>query len=113
MSSARYAPLPNAHTDPDMHREMEAAFDDSDDEEDSEEDENDERGARDEAMDRSPTPERRRAALPKRTRLGPSASDKHGNGSKESKSEEQDVDVGVLLGQSCLDLVLACLWKHA
>ena len=63
-----------------------------------EEDENDERGARDEAMDRSPTPERRRAALPKRTRLGPSASDKHGNGSKESKSEEQDVDVGVLLG---------------
>ncbi|OSD04301.1 hypothetical protein PYCCODRAFT_1433689 [Trametes coccinea BRFM310] len=32
--SARYAPLPNAHTDPDAINEMEAAFDDSDDEDD-------------------------------------------------------------------------------
>ena len=32
MSSARYAPLPNAHTDPDAQNEMEAAFLDSDDE---------------------------------------------------------------------------------
>ena len=64
-----------------------------------EEDENDDRGARDDAMDRSPTPERRRAALPKRTRLAPPASDKSGNGSKEGKTEEQDVDVGMLLGQ--------------
>ena len=29
--SARYAPLPNPHTDPDAMNEMEAAFDDSDD----------------------------------------------------------------------------------
>lgn len=31
--SARYAPLPNPHTDPDAIDEMEAAFDDSDEEE--------------------------------------------------------------------------------
>ena len=30
--SARYAPLPNPHTDPHAIDEMEAAFDDSDDE---------------------------------------------------------------------------------
>lgn len=64
-----------------------------------EDDENDGRGARDEAMDRSPTPERRRAALPKRTRFAPPSSDKNGNGSKDAKAEEQDVDVGMLLGQ--------------
>ena len=34
MSSARYAPLPNAHTDPAAQNEMEAAFLDSDDEDD-------------------------------------------------------------------------------
>ena len=34
LMSARYAPLPNPHTDPDAIDEMEAAFDDSDDEED-------------------------------------------------------------------------------
>ncbi|KAI0747441.1 hypothetical protein BC629DRAFT_1739861 [Irpex lacteus] len=34
MSSARYAPLPNAHTDPHAQNEMEAAFLDSDDEDD-------------------------------------------------------------------------------
>ena len=33
--SARYAPLPNPHTDPTAENEMEAAFDDSDDEEDN------------------------------------------------------------------------------
>ncbi|TFK82372.1 hypothetical protein K466DRAFT_556671 [Polyporus arcularius HHB13444] len=33
--SARYAPLPNPHTDPDAIDEMEAAFDDSDDEDDN------------------------------------------------------------------------------
>ncbi|KAH9899819.1 hypothetical protein C8Q73DRAFT_681127 [Cubamyces lactineus] len=32
--SARYAPLPNPHTDPDAINEMEAAFDDSDDDDD-------------------------------------------------------------------------------
>lgn len=32
--SARYAPLPNPHTDPEAIDEMEAAFDDSDDDED-------------------------------------------------------------------------------
>ncbi|KAI0650689.1 hypothetical protein C8Q79DRAFT_998480 [Trametes meyenii] len=32
--SARYAPLPNPHTDPDAIHEMEAAFDDSDDDDD-------------------------------------------------------------------------------
>ena len=34
LMSARYAPLPNPHTDPDAIDEMEAAFDDSDDEDD-------------------------------------------------------------------------------
>ncbi|KAI0638235.1 hypothetical protein C8Q77DRAFT_1047046 [Trametes polyzona] len=33
--SARYAPLPNPHTDPDAINEMEAAFDDSDDDDDA------------------------------------------------------------------------------
>lgn len=32
MSSARYAPLPNPHTDPTRDEELEAAFEDSDDE---------------------------------------------------------------------------------
>ncbi|KAI0081830.1 hypothetical protein K474DRAFT_1753433 [Panus rudis PR-1116 ss-1] len=32
--SARYAPIPNPHTDPNAENELEAAFDDSDDEED-------------------------------------------------------------------------------
>ncbi|VDB86485.1 unnamed protein product [Peniophora sp. CBMAI 1063] len=78
-----------------------------------EDDENDERGGRDDAMDRSPTPERRRAALPKRSRLAPAASDKHGSSGKESKGEEQDVDVGVLLAslppQSLLPLLTSLL----
>ncbi|KAI0033417.1 hypothetical protein K488DRAFT_84949 [Vararia minispora EC-137] len=52
------------------------------------------RGVRDVAMDRSPTPERRKAVLPKRTRIAP-PSDKAGGPSKENK--DQEVDVGVLL----------------
>lgn len=39
MPAARYAPLPNPHTDPHAQNEMEAAFLDSDDELDEEEDE--------------------------------------------------------------------------
>ncbi|KAI0269131.1 hypothetical protein BC834DRAFT_820327 [Gloeopeniophorella convolvens] len=36
--SARYAPLPNPHTDPLLNHEMEAAFDDDDEEDDDEDD---------------------------------------------------------------------------
>jgi hypothetical protein len=60
-------------------------------------------GARDVAMERSPTPERPKRATPKRARnSATSAQDlKGGRTSKElpsSSLENQDVDVGVLLG---------------
>lgn len=63
------------------------------------EDDNDGRGVRDQSMDRSPTPERRRAAMPKRSRVEPSSSDKNGNASSKESKAEQQVDVGVLLGR--------------
>jgi hypothetical protein len=60
-------------------------------------------GARDVAMERSPTPERTKRAAPKRARNGtmPAQDPKGGRTSKElanSSAENQDVDVGVLLG---------------
>ena len=62
---------------------------------------------RDERMDRSPTPERPRRAVPKRARIIPAAISSAGkeqqHNVKENKppsqSEENDVDVGFLLGK--------------
>lgn len=60
---------------------------------------------RDDAMDRSPTPERPRRAAPKRARVvnpqDPSAAPKEASSSKADKDAaggEDDVDIGVLLG---------------
>jgi len=53
----------------------------------------------DESMDRSPTPERPKRAAPKRARIVPGA--KEQAATKENKSlpsEEDEMDVGVLLG---------------
>lgn len=54
-------------------------------------------------MDRSPTPERPKRAVPKRARTTPAAlGSKDNQNSKENKasgSEDNDVDVGVLLGE--------------
>ena len=55
-------------------------------------------------MDRSPTPERPKRAVPKRARITPTAlSGKDEKGSKAQRSspssDENDVDVGVLLGE--------------
>lgn len=69
-------------------------------------------GARDESMDRSPTPERPKRAAPKRARVAPSQ-EAAGKDTKENRapgaSEEGDVDVGVLLAslptQSLLPLL--------
>jgi hypothetical protein len=69
-----------------------------------EEDENDYRTGRDVAMDRSPTPERPKRAVPKRARTAPHANGNADSGkdSKEgkmsSKDDDADVDVGLLLG---------------
>ena len=53
-------------------------------------------------MDRSPTPERPKRAAPKRARVAPSQ-EAAGKDAKENRapgtSEEDDVDVGVLLGK--------------
>lgn len=62
-------------------------------------------GARDVAMERSPTPERPKRAPPKRARNNSTFAQesKGGRSPKEhpnSSVENQDVDVGVLLGQS-------------
>ena len=61
---------------------------------------------RDERMDRSPTPERPKRAVPKRARTTPAATTtigKEQQTSKENKpptaSDESDVDVGFLLGE--------------
>lgn len=59
---------------------------------------------RDESMDRSPTPERPKRAAPKRARIAPAdVGTKEQTPAKENKpstSEEDEVDVGVLLGMS-------------
>jgi len=59
-------------------------------------------GSRDDAMDRSPTPERSKKAPPKRARVvttdGMSKDGKAGKENKPPGNNEDDVDVGVLLG---------------
>ncbi len=61
-----------------------------------------EEGDRDDAMERSPTPERVRRSIPKRARTTPTlvTVGKEPQGSKESKpaADDNDVDVGFLLG---------------
>lgn len=69
--------------------------------------ENDEdEGKNDEAMERSPTPERPRRMVPKRARTTPVAliTTKDHKPSKDSKTpgDDSDVDVGVLLGTHSL-----------
>lgn len=63
-------------------------------------------GARDESMDRSPTPERPKRGVPKRARTSPATNILGSKDVKENKSTESDndVDVGVLLGEpdSCV-----------
>jgi hypothetical protein len=65
----------------------------------------DEPGARDDAMDRSPTPERVKKGPPKRARVAlvdaiskDSKTDKDDNAPATGRGDEVDVDVGVLLG---------------
>lgn len=53
-------------------------------------------------MDRSPTPERPKRAAPKRARvvdIGPKEDFKKGGKESKAKSDGDDVDVGVLLGE--------------
>ena len=61
---------------------------------------------RDESMDRSPTPERPKRAAPKRAKIAPATPpSKDGQVSKENKSpnnDDDDVDVGVLLGENLI-----------
>lgn len=66
--------------------------------------ESENRPRRDDEMDRSPTPERPKRAVPKRARTtpaAPSGKDEKGNKAQRSSpaSDENDVDVGVLLGE--------------
>ncbi|KAJ3572528.1 hypothetical protein NP233_g3031 [Leucocoprinus birnbaumii] len=75
---------------------------------------------RDESMDRSPTPERPKRAAPKRARISPTDSGaKEQTAAKENKpppSEEDEVDVGVLLAslptQALLPLLTSLLKAH-
>ena len=69
---------------------------------------------RDERMDRSPTPERPKRAVPKRARTTPAAAataGKEQNTAKENKpptaSDESDVDVGFLLGTCSFDCTIS------
>lgn len=60
------------------------------------------RGQRDESMDRSPTPERPKHSAPKRAKVAPTnTSSKDDQDAKENKApnNDDDVDVGVLLGE--------------
>ncbi|KAI0068440.1 hypothetical protein BV25DRAFT_1911412 [Artomyces pyxidatus] len=74
-------------------------------------------GSRDDAMDRSPTPERPRRAVPKRARMAP-VTPKDDSTSKENHAlpEDHDVDVGVLLAtlppQSLLPLLTSLIQSH-
>ncbi|KAF8647928.1 hypothetical protein AX16_006460 [Volvariella volvacea WC 439] len=75
------------------------------------------RPTRDDAMDRSPTPERPRRTAPKRARVTLPGGQSKESTSKESKNrEEGDVDVGVLLAslppQSLLPILMALLNEH-
>ncbi|KZT05848.1 uncharacterized protein LAESUDRAFT_701194 [Laetiporus sulphureus 93-53] len=84
--------------------------------------ESENRQARDEEMDRSPTPERPKRAAPKRARttsaLATIRNDEKGrkDGKTSSDNDESDVDVGVLLAslpsQALLPLLMALLAKQ-
>ncbi|TFK41247.1 hypothetical protein BDQ12DRAFT_704000 [Crucibulum laeve] len=75
---------------------------------------------RDHSMDRSPTPERPKRAAPKRARMINATDLKDSSALKENKSpnnsEEDDVDIGVLLAslpsQSLLPLLTALMKAH-
>ncbi|KAJ7092647.1 hypothetical protein C8R44DRAFT_646942 [Mycena epipterygia] len=81
--------------------------------------EDEQSGSRDQSMDRSPTPERPKRAAPKRARVAPSmeSGSRDEKDAKENKapggSDDQDVDVGVLLAslpsQSLLPLLTSLL----
>lgn len=64
-------------------------------------DENAESAPGDEAMDRSPTPERVKRGQPKRVRVNPVAvkEEKTAKENKAPESEDSDVDIGLLLGE--------------
>lgn len=95
-ASSSHAPLspwniPQVNTQPPLVRAMKRRHENDEDE-----------GRHDDAMERSPTPERPRRTIPKRARTTPASlsGNKDGKSSKDSKSsgDESDVDVGVLLG---------------
>lgn len=72
-------------------------------------------GVRDESMDRSPTPERPKRAVPKRARTSPATNTLGSKDVKENKASESDsdIDVGVLLGAYHLPcLWVACTYEH-
>ncbi|OJA16279.1 hypothetical protein AZE42_00127 [Rhizopogon vesiculosus] len=83
--------------------------------EDDESDSSGRHGARDIAMDRSPTPERSKRAAPKRAKVTSAVDSKDDKNGKEnsSVSSDNDVDVGVLLAslppQSLLPLLNAMI----
>ena len=70
-------------------------------EHDEEDTETGNRHMRDDAMDRSPTPERPKRAAPKRARTTPTLATISKNEKDEKSGDASDVDVGVLLG-TCL-----------
>ena len=67
----------------------------------------------DDAMDRSPTPERPKRGPPKRLRVAATetsakGSDKDSSDGKDNRPPSSEVDVGVLLGQSLRPVILCC-----
>lgn len=83
-------------------------------EHDDDDSENSGRNPRDDAMDRSPTPERPKRAAPKRARTTPAlvTLPKDGKNDKLGETHDgNDVDVGVLLGM--FSLVFSTLWINS
>lgn len=81
-------------------------------EHDEEDLENSSRQSRDDAMDRSPTPERPKRAAPKRARTTPASTTSLKNDGENESDESHsanDVDVGVLLGTSRHLLCRVCV----
>ena len=56
-------------------------------------------GQRDESMDRSPTPERPKRSAPKRVKVAPTNSSSKDAKENKAPNNDDDVDVGVLLGE--------------
>jgi len=106
MSSSLVGLSPHAHSNvvqplPSASRALKRRFEQDDDQADQSFSNGP--GARDVAMERSPTPERFKRAPPKRARNNSTFAQEHkgGRAPKElpnSSAENQDVDVGVLLG---------------